>query len=219
MWRHAWRDVRWKLALMAIVNTAISAVFLDDAVAGGVWIRRLSATIPMLFAMNAIVLASAGIATQVSQRPGQVVHSSMLFLLSLPLSRKRLVLVREATGVVAALSLMLLTLGAYWLLTDELQGAMTAMQAVRFVLAVASFMLLAYSVSAVFSTVLDQLWQTYAALGLVSVAFWAIPDARFWGHAFLPDGTTRVILGITACVLLSVVLVWCSVRVVERKQF
>ena len=56
---------------MALVNAAIGALLLDDVVSGGVWVRRLSGTLPMLFAMNAVVLASAGVATQISQRPGR----------------------------------------------------------------------------------------------------------------------------------------------------
>ena len=219
MWRYSWRDVRWKFALMAIVNTAISALFLDDPVVGAVWIRRLSTTMPLLFAMNAIVLASAGVATQISQRPGQVVHSSMLFLLSLPIARRRLVLVREAVGAAAALVLMLLTLGAYWLLTESLRASVGPSQALQFVLSVAAFMMLAYSVSALLATVLDQLWQTYASLGVVSVALWAIPSARFWGNVFVMDGGARVLGGIATSLLLGAALVWFSVRVVERKQF
>lgn len=219
MWRYAWRDVRWKVALMAIVNTAISSLFLDDTVSGDIWIRRLSTTLPMLFAMNAIVLANAGVATQISQRPGQVVHSSMLFLLSLPIARSRLVLVREATGAIAALLLMLLTLGVYWALTVELRAALTSLQAVQFVLCVASFMLFAYSVSAAFSTVLDQLWQTYASLGLISVLVWMVPHARFWAGATAPEGASLVILGSAVCLVLAGALIWLSVRVVNDKQF
>jgi hypothetical protein len=66
---------------------------------------------------------------------------------------------------------------------------------------------------------LDQLWQTYASLGVVSAVLWALPATRFWGSAFLPDGTTRVMIGIGTCALLSGALVWLSVRMVERKQF
>lgn len=219
MWRYAWRDVRWKLALMAIVNTAISSLFLDDTVSGDVWIRRLSTTMPMLFAMNAIVLASAGVATQISQRPGQVVHSSMLFLLSLPIARRRLVLVREAAGAFAACALMLVTLAAYWLLTDSLRAAVSPVQAAQFVLCVAAFMIFAYGVSAAFATVLDQLWQTYASLGVISLVLWALPGARFWGGVFANNGASLVASGISLCLLGASALVWLSVRVVERKQF
>lgn len=219
MWHYAWRDVRWKVALMAIVNTAISSLFLDDAVSGEIWIRRLSTTLPMLFAMNAIVLANAGVATQISQRPGQVVHSSMLFLLSLPIARSRLVLVREATGAIAALLLMLCTLGAYWVLTAELREVLASSQALQFVLCVAAFMLFAYSVSAVFSTVLDQLWQTYASLGVISVLVWIAPHARFWAGATAPNGASLVAVGSAVCLLLASALLWLSVRIVNDKQF
>ncbi len=216
MWRHAWRDVRWKLALMAIVNTAISALFLDDAVAGGVWIRRLSTTMPMLFAMNAIVLANAGVATQVSQRPGQVVHSSMLFLLSLPLSRKRLVLVREATGMVAALSLMLLTLGAYWLLSDATvwgdDGNASGMVGCRR-RGVHAWRMVSAGLDRARSAVAD-------VCGAWSDKRRVLGNSRraILGTRISAGGRVRAMPGITACVPLAPCSCARSVRM-ERKQF
>ena len=219
MWGYAWRDVRWKVALMALVNAAISVLLLDDVVSGGVWVRRLSGSLPMLFAMNAVVLASAGVATQISQRPGQVVHSSMLFLLSLPISRRRLVLVREAVGALGAIALLLATLGAYWCFAEPLRAVLPAAVAWRYVVSVAAATLTAYSLSSLFSTFLDQLWQTYAALGVVSLLLFAIPTTRIWREAFDATHQTLLIGGVSACLVVSALLIWLSVRAVERKQF
>lgn len=218
MWGYAWRDVRWKLVLMAIVNTGISSLLLDDAVSSAVWMRRLNSPMPMLFAMNAIVLAGVGVTTQISQRPGQVVHSSMLFVLSLPVSRRRLVLVRELVGMLAAVCLMLVTVGAYWLLSDSLRHAITPFTAMQYLVCVTATMCVAYALSAAFATILDQLWQTYASLGVLALMLWGVPQTRIWTAA-VDDTPGGIALPVTLALTTAAALIWTSVRVVERKQF
>ena len=109
MWQLAWLDVRWRMVLMAVANSALLLLFLDDAVSGEVWMRRLD-SLPLVFCMNAIVLAGAGIPTHVSQRPRAEPHASVLYILSLPISRQRLVLVREAVGLLATWLIVIVTL-------------------------------------------------------------------------------------------------------------
>lgn len=89
----------------------------------------------------------------------------------------------------------------------------------RYVVSVAAATLMAYSLSSFFSTFLDQLWQTYALLGVVSLLLFAIPATSIWREAF--DETHQMLLigGVSACLVVSALLIWLSVRAVERKQF
>ncbi|MEO7358971.1 MAG: hypothetical protein ABI120_01490 [Gemmatimonadaceae bacterium] len=229
MWYRAWLEVRWRLVLMALLNTFIGALLLDDPVSAEVWLRRLGGNLPVVFAMNAIVLAGSGVASQLSQRPGQLVHPSMMFLLSLPITRARLVLVRESVGALAALALMMLTFGAFFVLAPELRVALPVSAAAVFIACVGMVVLTAYSISALLSTFLDQLWQTYGAMALVALVLGVFPRARFWDSTLrhATDAVTvatsvswiPVVIGVVACVCLCGATIAASVRVVQRKQF
>ncbi|MEP6781578.1 MAG: hypothetical protein ABJC26_16890 [Gemmatimonadaceae bacterium] len=225
MWYRSWLEVRWRLVLMTLVNAFIVTLLLDDPVPFAAWEHRLSGNLPFLFAMNAIVLAGCGLASQISQRPGQVVHSSMMFILSLPITRKKLVLVREAVGALGSLALVYLTFFAFWLGAPSLREGISAEAITLYLVSVTAFVLVAYAVSAMLSAVLDQLWQTYGAMAALALAFGAIPTARFWTSVFAePSGDARgalmvVTIGSLASILVATGLVFLSVQIVQRKQF
>ncbi|MEP6762956.1 MAG: hypothetical protein ABJB66_01535 [Gemmatimonadaceae bacterium] len=225
MWYKSWLEVRWRLVLMTLVNTFIVALLVDDAVPFAAWERRLIGNLPFLFAMNGIVLAGSGLVSQISQRPGQVMHSSMMFILSLPITRQRLVLVREAIGALGSLVLVYLTLAAFWLAAPALRDGVSAQQAALYVISISTLVLAAYAVSAVLSALLDQLWQTYAAMGVLAVVFGAMPSARFWAAIFThpavgaANALNAVAVGSLASTLVAAGLVFLSVQIVQRKQF
>ena len=227
MWYKSWVEVRWRLVLMALLNTFIAALLLDDTAPAAVWRNRLIGNLPIIFAMNAIVLAGSGIASQLSQRPGQIVHPSMMFLLSLPISRKRIVLVRQAVGVIAAIGLMLATSVVYLIGAPELRDVLTIGKGAVFLGCITCVVLTAYAASALLSTVLDQLWQTYGAMGLVAIVLGGFPKARFWSVLLPTSASTNSALtpwatiatGVLACVVLTMAMLLLSVRIVQRKQF
>ena len=219
MWQLAWLDVRWRIVLMAVANSALLLLFLDDAVPGDVWMRRLDA-LPLVFCMNAIVLAGAGIPTNVSQRPRAEPHASVLYILSLPISRRRLVLVREAVGLLATWLIVTITLLVVWSAAASLRSDLPVAHFAEYVLCVLAAAAVAFGVSAVFATVLDQLWQTYASLAVVAVVVKALPITRIWRHALRQDGAPwTVTVGLLVAVVIAAVLAAVSVRIVERKQF
>jgi len=224
MWYKSWVEVRWRLVLMALLNTFIAALLLDDTVPAAVWRNRLIGNLPIVFAMNAIVLAGSGIASQLSQRPGQLVHPSMMFLLSLPITRSRIVLVRQAVGAIASLVLLFATMAVYVIAAPEIRELITLSSGALFLACITSVLLVAYAVSALLSTVLDQLWQTYGALALIAAVLGGFPAARFWTVVLAPaELVTRhwmpVSIGITTCATLTAAMVVISVRTVQRKQF
>lgn len=219
MWQLARLDVRWRMVLMAIANSALLLLFLDDAVSGAVWMRRLD-SLPLVFCMNAIVLAGAGIPTHVSQRPGSEPHASVLYILSLPVSRRRLVLVREAVGLIAAWVIITITLLVVWCAAAPLRSDLSVARFAEYVMCVLAAAAVAFGVSAVFATVLDQLWQTYASLAVMAVVVNALPVTRIWRHALRDDTALwTTAIGLLTAVAIAAVLAAVSVRIVERKQF
>ncbi|MBC8085872.1 MAG: hypothetical protein H7Z40_01300 [Phycisphaerae bacterium] len=229
MWYRSWVETRWRVVLMLLVNGFFGALLADDPADGGVWRSRFNSVLPMIFAMNGIVLAGSGVASQMSQKPGQTVHTSMLFLLSLPITRRRLVLVRQAVGAIATLGVVLVTLFGYALAVPELRANVTLHECVAYLACVLPVVLTAYAVSALLATVLDQLWQTYAALAVVSAVLGGIPQSRVWrvvtegvhtaSTASVSPMWMAIGLSLICCMAISAALVVVAVGVVNRKQF
>ena len=228
MWYKSWVEVRWRLVLMVLLNAFIGALLLDDAVPANVWRARLSGNLPVIFVMNAIVLAGSGVASQFSQRPGQLVHPSMMFLLSLPIARSRIVLVRQVVGAISALALLSATIAVYAAAAPELREILTPGQGLLFAICVASVTLTAYATSALLSTMLDQLWQTYGAMALIAGVLGVFPATRFWNTVLSMNSTPassggnawmNIGVGFAVCAVLSAAMAYVAVRIVQRKQF
>lgn len=221
----SWMETRWRVVLMLLLNLFIGSVIVDDRVPPEVWVARFDGMLPMIFAMNGIVLAGSGISSQISQRPGQVVHPSMMFLLSLPVSRTRIVLVRQVVGAGATLLLFCVSMVALLTFAPETRGLLLSGAGALYFACVTSAVLTANAISALLSTVLDQLWQTYGAMAVVAAVVGLVPTSRFWGGLLGVDTansaipTTASVLGLLTCALLSAILITASVSIVRRKQF
>ncbi|MGV3709336.1 MAG: hypothetical protein ACO1Q7_10880 [Gemmatimonas sp.] len=221
----SWMETRWRLVLMLLLNLFIGSVIVDDRVPVDVWVARFNGMLPMIFAMNGIVLAGSGISSQISQRPGQVVHPSMMFLLSLPVSRTRIVLVRQAVGAGATLLLFCMSMTALVMVAPETRGLLFTGAGALYITCTVAAVLTAYAMSALLSTVLDQLWQTYGAMAVVAAIVGLFPASRFWsavlGENSAADASvvTTSMLGVGACAVLITLLIVVSIRIVRRKQF
>jgi hypothetical protein len=221
----SWMETRWRLVLMLLLNVFIGSVIVDDRVPCDVWVARLDGMLPMIFAMNGIVLAGSGISSQISQRPGQVVHPSMMFLLSLPVSRTRIVLVRQAVGAGATLVLLCVSMAALLMFATETHALLLNGAGALYLTCVMAAVLTAYAISALLSTVLDQLWQTYGAMAVVAATVGLFPASRFWSGVLHENASadttfaTTSVLGIGMCTLLITLMIVASIRIVQRKQF
>jgi ABC-2 type transport system permease protein len=117
-------------------------------------------------------LSGAGINTQSSFQATKGLHGSMLFTLSLPVSRCRLLAVRaglgwlEMTGVIGTLCCGL------WLVFPALRGAVTAVEMFEYAGTLIACASACYSISVVLATFLDDLWRMFGSM----IAFWAL-----WG--------------------------------------
>lgn len=220
MWQLAWLEVRWRIVLMLCANAAILSVLLDDVVSASVWLRRLDA-FPMLFATNAIVLAGCGVTTHIANKPSQVVHPAMLYTLSLPITRARLVLVRELLGLLSAFAVIGATLLTMWIVAPSLRTALPTAHFLAYVGCVLLVATVAAGVSAIFSTWLDQLWQTYAALAVVALLVGTVPVTRIWQLALRADASVSMqsALAPLAALVLAAALSLVSVRMVQRREF
>jgi hypothetical protein len=226
MWRKAWLETRWKLALMTLLDAAILTLFLDDGVTAAAWASRLDGPLPLIFLVNAVVLGGAGINTQNAFRPGQALHGSMLYTLSLPVTRRRLVLVRAAVGMLCAAALIATVLLSLWLIAPgvcELTASAGTLRVVAYVAQIIAAAAVASSVSALFATRLDDIWHTYAALAVVVGTVFGVPASRFWTGTLSPGATAPPAPFTGAAILLAAAftagILALAVRVVRHREF
>ncbi len=217
MWYPAWIEVRWRVVLLLALNLGIGALLLDDVVPPAVWIRRLDGALPFAFILSAVMLASAGINTRTSFRPGQSVEGAMLYTLSLPISRRRLVLVRSAVGAVASLALIVAGLAGLWLLAPAVRVALPVPILARYLLAIVAVAGAGFALSTALAAVLDQLWQTYGSLGIVAAVLFLVPEARIWRSSLSLGDSSAVAFG--GVLVGAAALIWLAVKLVERRDF
>lgn len=226
MWRKAWLETRWKLVLMTLLDAAILTLFIDDGVTAAAWAARLEGPLPLILLVNAVVLGGAGINTQPAFRPGQSLHGSMLYTLSLPITRRRLVLVRATVGILCATALLAAVLLSLWLIAPgvrELAATAGTVRVVAYVAQILAAVAVASSVSALFATRLDDIWHTYAALAVVVTTVFGVPAVRFWTGTLATGVGAPPALSTGAAILLAAALtagiLALAVKSVRHREF
>jgi hypothetical protein len=134
------------------------------------------------------------------------------------------VLVREAVGALATAGLAAAMLTALWVASPGVRALLTPIQFAVYGIAVLASAAVAYGISAVLATLLDDLWQTYGALVSVAILVFALPPVRIWtGLLPGPEGSVSGASGAALEILLACALAGSlsllSVKVVERRQF
>jgi hypothetical protein len=137
--------------------------------------QEVLTTMVLLCLLSGVYLAGAGIQTQSSWRQTRGVHASMIFTLSLPVSRLRLLTVRAALGLLETGAIIAIMISGAWALFPGVRGSSTPADLLRF--ALTAFVLAAgfYSVSMLLATFLESLWQIYGSMILI-VLLWRLED-------------------------------------------
>jgi hypothetical protein len=121
-------------------------------------------TTPAIVMWAVIFLAGAGIATQSSLRATKGLHGSMMFTVSLPVSRLRLVAVRAAIGWLEAACLIGLLCACLWHFSAVLKEIATPMEMLEQagVLFVCSSVI--YFLSVALATFLEEQWRIWITM-------------------------------------------------------
>jgi len=164
LWYKAWLETRWRFAFLI---GSILLVWLMP-----LWLPSLSA-VPasrqwfglqlesvLLCTFAAIYLAGAGINSQTMYAATSGFHGSMLFTLSLPVSRRRLLFVRAGLG--AILTCILVIAMAGYALFHRPEPA-SASQALSYIARDVVCTMAVYSLSVLLACVLDEMWQFMGA--------------------------------------------------------
>ncbi|HTW78667.1 MAG TPA: hypothetical protein VME23_03880 [Terracidiphilus sp.] len=224
LWYKAWLETRWRFGYVAgfILGTLgiFQLVGISKQIGPGL---RLEST--LMFCFAALYLAGSGINTQTFYSARSSFHGSMLFTLSLPVSRLRLFMVRAALGAFETCFCVCL-MGALTLVW--LSGPVSTGQFFQYGMRVLVCTLPVFALSTLLACLLDEMWQfTGGTLLLLLVAalqirFKFIAEfSPFRGMSLLsypiaapvPWGTLAVSL------ILSMILFFASIKVVREKEY
>jgi hypothetical protein len=174
LWLKGWLETRFRL-LFAI---GLGGFFLGSAYSFGLkapaGVRVFAANIPLVVAVLSGMLAGAGISTQPALQATKGLHGSMLFTLSLPVSRLRLLSVRAGLGWLEMAGAIVLLCCGMWILFPVLRSTTTPEEMFEHAITLIACASGLHLISVLLSTFLDDLWRMYGSM-IAYAAFWWIP--------------------------------------------
>jgi len=230
----SWIEVRRRLLIgllgWAFVTVTFYFSMRDDSAVHSRTARAVSAICSvetvMLMCFGAI-LAGSGVMTQLCNSTSARMPDSVLFTLSLPVSRRRLFLSRALLGALGVLLMIVL----FWAQLPLLFASLAGAPPLRVLLAAILFQFvaaaLAYSFGLLGTCLLSEMtlsWVIGAAGGLGGIGAglqWG-PLVHFLNFA---SGATYMTTGqiswtgLAICVALSCLFVFAAVRTIERREF
>jgi hypothetical protein len=232
LWFKAWLETRWRFAFLVgtillvwLAPMWITATGVQPGVpAARQWMGIQLGSV-LLYIFTAIYLAGSGINSQTLYAATSGFHGSMLFTLSLPVSRRRLLFARAGLG--ALLTAMLVAIMACYILHLRPE-ATSALQAVVYLTRVIVCTMPIYALAVLMACALDEMWQFMGACFFWVAVF--LLQARFDVVARLsplralalncyPIAAPMPWAPVAASLALTSLLLWASVLVVQRKEY
>ena len=225
LWYKAWLETRWRV-VFTIGSTMLMwlTIPLLGAPPWALW-RSFELGSGLLFCFAAVFLAGAGVNSQTLYSGTAGYHGSMLFTLSLPVSRRRLFFVRAGLGAVETCAFVAATAGITLL---RCPGTISASQVLRYGMRAMVCTMAVYALSTLLACVLDEMWQFTGAclcLGAVLVAQFRWTAVSAWsplrGMNLLSYPVTAPMpwAPMVASVAFTGIMLFTSVRVLQRKEY
>jgi hypothetical protein len=224
LWYKAWLETRWRFAFTVGSMAAVFLPALVGAPAARLW-RSFQFGSPLLYCFAALFLAGAGINSQTTYGAMSGFHGSMLFTLSLPVSRRRLFFVRAGLGAIEACVsvVMMAGLTLYWT-----PGAIDFAQVLQYATRAIVCTLPVYAVSVLLACAFDEMWQFTGACLCLTVV-WLLQSrsdlvsqiSPLRGMSLMSYSATSPMpwAPLVASVIITAVLVSASVLVLQRKEY
>ncbi len=225
LWYKAWLETRWRFAYLLVVTAALMLLPYSLKVPPNRWWVAFEVLIAFVGCLAGVYLAGSGINTQTFYSVTSGFHGSMLFTLSLPVSRKRLLFVRATLGAAETCLVIILN---EWVALHFRPEATGFTQALRYGIRALICVMAVYALSVFVSCVLDEMWQ-FTGVGLVLVAVWFFQLRSATLAHFSPlRGMSLISYPITGqipwpplltSVIATIILLWLSIIAVERKEY
>jgi hypothetical protein len=171
LWYKGWLETRLRLLFcLAFVGFILYMLHLSPHSARSIS-QMLQNTVPTFFMAFCALLGGAGIATQPPLQATKGLHGSMLFTLSLPVSRFRLIAVRASIGLLELASVISILLSTMWFTSPALRTITTPSGMFEFTATVIVCASSIYSLSVLLATFLDDQWRVWGTL-LATIGLW-----------------------------------------------
>jgi hypothetical protein len=169
LWYKAWLETRWRFVFLvgSILLIWLTPLWLPSfgfrlpqgVPASKIWMGVHLGSV-LLYIVVANFLAGSGVNSQTTYAATSGFHGSMLFTLSLPVSRRRLLLVRAGLGAVLTSALVAI-LAAYTVI--QRPGSASVFEAFAYIARAIICTMAVYALSVLMACLLDEMWQFYAA--------------------------------------------------------
>jgi hypothetical protein len=234
LWFKAWLETRWRFAFLvgSILFVWLTPLWLPSfglrlppgVLASRIWMAVHLGSV-LLYIVAANFLAGSGVNSQTTYAVTSGFHGSMLFTLSLPVSRRRLLLVRAGLGALLT-GVLVAVMAGYTLL--QRPGCASALQAIEYIARAIACTMAVYALSVLLACVLDDMWQFYAATfcwiafyllqSRFAVISWASPLRGMTLFSY-PLTAPMPWAPIVASLALAGVFLCASVLVLQRKEY
>jgi hypothetical protein len=173
LWYKGWIETRFRLLFaLGFVGFVLVAAYSNGLKAP---VKAFAGNAPLLVAVLSGLLASAGITTQPALQATKGLHGSMLFTLSLPVSRFRLLTVRAGLGWLEMAGGIGTLCCGMWALFPILRATTTAAEMLEYAGVLITCASGIYFISVLLATFLDDLWRVYGTM-ISFVALWWLSD-------------------------------------------
>jgi ABC-2 type transport system permease protein len=172
LWHKGWLETRFRL-LFAL---GFSALILISAYSSGgkahFSVKTAVAIVPLLVATLSAMLAGAGIVTQPAIQATKGLHGSMMFTLSMPVSRFRLLAVRAGIGWLETVGGAAAFCCGMWTLFPVVRATTTAAEMLEYAVVLIACTSGLYLISVLLATFLDDIWRVYGTVITFGALWW-----------------------------------------------
>ena len=234
LWFKAWLETRWRFGFVvgSILLLWLTPLWLPSIglrVPAGVPASRIWLGVHLgsvlLYVFAAIFLAGSGINSQTTYGATSGFHGSMLFTLSLPVSRRRLLFVRAGLGALQTIALVAIMAG---FTLFQRPGATSALQSLAYTTRAIVCTMVVYALSVLLACLLDEVWQLMAgilcwiAILVLQIRFDVvsrISPLRGMNLISYPVTAPMPWAPVITSLVFACVLLYASVLVLQRKEY
>jgi hypothetical protein len=228
LWYKGWLETRFRLLFVLSISGLVLVMLHSGGLKGPAALLALLQGTTMFVALFPAMLAGAGIATQPSFQATRGIHGSMLFTLSLPVSRRRLLAVRASLGWLEIVGGIGILNCGMWVLFPLLREATTPEEMFKYSIVLMVCASAFYSISVLLATFLDDLWRVWGSMLTFGAIWWLstntplppsaniframVKDSPLLAHT-MPWTAMAVSLGLAA------ILFFAALKIVKTREY
>jgi hypothetical protein len=169
LWQKGWLETRLRLSFSVAITSLLFYLvpWRQHSAANPI----LLISVPTFMVVFCAMLAGAGIATQPPFQATKGLHGSMLYTLSLPVSRLRLLVVRAVTGWLEMGGVIAILCAGMWLASPALRSTVVPAELFEYALTLIACASSIYFLSVLLATFLEDQWRIWGTM-LAAFGWW-----------------------------------------------